>query len=347
MARLEQPQIAPVSQLPATPQKAMSMEQSLRAAIENDFINRQAQQEEERARIKDMLGQKTQVDLTPLMALASSISGSDAPLKGYSAPKDNGEEIAGAMRNLASGQRGLTQDRIADLKTMLQNKKDAASGKDARQQLAFTEKYRTMAYQDYGKLDAARTKVQKSLGTLTQALTPHLDSKTGKMVVNKNEVLGLLGNYVKAVGGDSGALSDGDINRALQNTYLSSISSMISKITNNPDDVNMDPETFRSLQNNIVRSMKNHNEADAEAAEGLKTKYASNPYTGVLYSEGMDLDKIHKNTTRKYNIPSFGTEDVQASAPAQILEKTRGETVNAAPRKRTVAEIQAEIDSLK
>lgn len=343
MARLEQPQISPVSQLPATPQKAMSMEQELRERIANADAEREAQLEVERERIKEMLGRKTQVDLSPLMALASSISGSDAPMKGYKAPQDSGEEIAGAMRNLASGQRGLSQDRIANLKTMLQDKRDAASGRDQRQMVALENSAFDKSQKQFGKLQNDANTYREDSANVIDAITP----RNG--MVTAGRVSQALAKFSRLMG-EKGVLTDQDLGRTLERTIGRDLERFRTYLSGQPEGALVDAATVANMQQAMKVATKAFTDSYNKRVSFYKNTWDKHPVVGVKFKDdqgwGNDMYKqALMNAPEEPSFADLGSDKsgnyVKAGNPVQ------GETVNAAPRKRTVAEIQAEIDSLK
>lgn len=341
MARLEQPQISSVSQLPATPQKAMSMEQELRERIANAEAERAAQIEMERNAIMAKLQQPVQTDLSPTMALISSMAGDPNLARGYKAPAK--EDVAGALRNLAGGQHQLAQDSIANLKTMLQNKRDAASGRDQRQMVALENSAFDKSQKQFGKLQNDANTYREDSANVIDAITP----RNG--MVTAGRVSQALAKFSRLMG-EKGVLTDQDLGRTLERTIGRDLERFRTYLSGQPEGALVDAATVANMQQAMKVATKAFTDSYNKRVSFYKNTWDKHPVVGVKFKDdqgwGNDMYKqALMNAPEEPSFADLGSDKsgnyVKAGNPVQ------GETVNAAPRKRTVAEIQAEIDSLK
>jgi hypothetical protein len=228
LRQMQEAQAAAVAQTPMQPQvqgiEAPSMsasfsmtempksEKEIQAAIRQKFMESQAQQEEQMKQQKALLAQEMErqkqlgvlgrLDLRPF-AQALQQYGSTTAVVPTSAPTDRLDAIKQLQEQIQRGQRGLTQDQIGFLRTMMEDKRNSQLGQsqenfDLRLRSTINSSEEAKKVRSIGvlnqKLTALEDIVNKTGPTLTGEEKAKLDStfEDAKMAIKNSYELGAL-----------------------------------------------------------------------------------------------------------------------------------------------------------
>jgi hypothetical protein len=298
-----QPEVSAAVLSQPTPQgfrSNKSLEAQLREAIEQDFITRQEQQAQEREMIKAKLSQPTQADLTPLMGLAAQISGSNAPIQGYRAPADQGDEVAKQLQQLAGNQRGLTQDRISNLKTMLEQRNSANSEKNARQLTNIENSAFDKSQKQFGKLTNDASTYREDSANVIDAITP----RNG--MVTAGRVSQALAKFSRLMG-EKGVLTDQDLGRTLERTIGRDIERFRTYLSGQPEGALVDAATVANMQQAMKVATKAFEDSFKKKAAFYKNTWDKHPVVGAKFrdQQGWGYDMYNQTLVNTPSEPSF------------------------------------------
>jgi hypothetical protein len=182
---IEEPKMSASFSMTSLPQS----EKEIQAAIRQKFMEAQAQQEEQVKQHQDALTKEMQrqeqlgvlgrLDLRPF-AQALQQYGSTTAVVPTEAPKDRTAVIEKLREQIQKGQRGLTEDQLGFLKTMMEDKRNAqAAMSESNQQLRIRSLVNT----------SEQAKKIRNIGSLNKKLAglEELVQKTGAELTGKEK----------------------------------------------------------------------------------------------------------------------------------------------------------------
>jgi len=322
---IEEPKMSASFSMTSLPQS----EKEIQAAIRQKFMEAQAQQEEQVKQHQDALAKEMQrqeqlgvlgrLDLRPF-AQALQQYGSTTAVVPTEAPKDRTAVIEKLREQIQKGQRGLTEDQLGFLKTMMEDKRSGQLGMSLRN-AAFREMKEGIT--PYIKLN---TEAEKAISefkpmerVFSQEQIPLKEITT--MVTQFGKRMGEVGNQAE---GDRKAYWDPDLGTQLL--------AAVQKASGNKQTISRNDPNIEAM----INAMNTSKEAMADkiTAQGtyMKDLYGTpDSPIGYMFQKGKQGDVAHSklmDTTQKIKALQFGATK-QKKAPIKDIDAMSKEELKA------------------
>lgn len=259
-------------------------EKEIQKQIREKFLQSQAQQEEqlklqqrmlaqELARQKEM-GVLGNLDLRPF-AQAAKQYGAQTAVVPTAAPEERTEVMQKLQEQIQRGQRGLTQDQIGFLRTMMEEKRSAQAGLSA-------------ANLDKRLFDTARNEIMKPVNDLQKA--------TGQYNFVKGEILSgqpsrinrALSQYARIMG-QTGVLTDNDIRLQLPSTFVGALDRAYSFVTGNVSGAQLPEDIVQDLLKTLDEGNSQLKAASDNKVDTIYSSFATefSPYAAQKWLPGL------------------------------------------------------------
>ena len=272
---IEQPSMSASFSMTSLPQS----EKEIQTAIRQKFMEAQAQQEEQVKQQQNLLAQEMErqknlgvlgrLDLRPF-AQALQQYGSQTAVVPTAAPADRTEIIKQLQEQVQKGQRGITQDQIGFLRTMMEDKRSA--------QAALSQ-----GNQDIRVFENVSKKFDKTQQELADFYQAHDAFKAAIAAGDVAAIQSSLAAYARMTG-EKGPLSDTDIGRTITPTFANSFAKFRSKVLSEPETP-MPPETLKTLTEGIERLRQAAEEKTKERIKAAKRQASVGPGLYKKYAE--------------------------------------------------------------
>jgi len=239
------------------------------------LLQKQQEDEDERKKLlREQLAERIKaaqippIDWTPLAAQLDALAGGKLAQ-------------TAAESNLAQ-----TQGSQKKIDELLAAQLAGGGSRDAEKQNAinrrFAEAQDRSAIKDIlnkkSKLDSEASKIEQDYATIENAFTPNPDG-----TYDLRKVLGSLSNYARSVGGEKGALSEGDVNRSMYLRDLETTLFEMSKIKIGKDG-KIPAEKLRPYIEQMQVSKASTTNRLRNNFKLMKEGYAANPYYSHLFN---------------------------------------------------------------
>jgi hypothetical protein len=311
LRQMQEAQAAAVAQTPMQPQvqgiEAPSMsasfsmtempksEKDIQNAIRQKFMESQAQQEEQMKQQKALLAQEMErqkqlgvlgrLDLRPF-AQALQQYGSTTAVVPTSAPTDRLDAIKQLQEQVQRGQRGLTQDQIGFLRTMMEDKRNAqAALSQGNQDIRI--------FQDIKK---SYNKPIEDINTFYQA---HDVVNSALESGDVTAIQSALSNYAR-MSGEKGVLTDQDIIRVMPSNLKTKAAKWWSAVSSDPT-VQAPADVVEALRKGLIRLKSAAETKTKKSMELIKSEAEQGPgvypkYAKSLYSQAVGVIRPHEMT---------------------------------------------------
>jgi len=299
-------------------------EKEIQAAIRQKFMESQAQQEEQMKQQKALLAQEMErqnqlgvlgrLDLRPF-AQALQQYGSTTAVVPTSAPTDRLDAIKQLQEQIQRGQRGLTQDQIGFLRTMMEDKRNAQAGISQKNQ-------------EVRMFNYAQGKYLKQADDYTKGAGQYNFVRDEIATGQPSRINRALSQYARIMG-QTGVLTDNDIKLQLPPTFVAALDRAYTFITGNPEAA-----LPQDVVNDLLKTLDAGQAATQRAYQNkvnlIHDTFAQSPYAGLsgienlfkqttktIMGESKPMTETKKDTQNKSMIPSsdiFAAEDARRAA---------------------------------
>ena len=262
-------------------------EKDIQKQIRKKFLESQAQQEEqlklqqqmlaqELARQKDM-GVLGNLDLRPF-AQAAKQYGAQTAVVPTAAPEERTEIMQKLQEQIQRGQRGLTQDQIGFLRTMMEDKRSAQAGISQKNQEIRMFNYAQGKYlkpaEDYLKGSGQYNFVRNELAT-----------------GQPSRINRALSQYARIMG-QTGVLTDNDIRLQLPPTFVSALDRAYTYVTGNPE-AELPQEIVTDLLSTLDSGQAATQQAYKNKLDLTHQSFLQGPYAGMS-----SLDNLYTQASK-------------------------------------------------
>jgi hypothetical protein len=318
-AELVQPDAAQVTPTPAAASAIQKVAQS--PALAMDDVEKALRRKElqsldiqksgldQLAAFKDKaMKQPVQMDLSPLMALTDSWTGSELQ-KGYSKPFGPQDAMAFGQKveeALQKAKNDFSDKELELLRNQSNRMRDRAlDEREGRARRNFLKATETQLINAGSKIQKEASTAKRDFDTMDAAFA------RGDM----HAVLANLGKFSRSIGGAVGAQSDRDIANALPPTFEGGVSRLWTWLDSNPGKV---PEGMQHSLRGLVENAKKYSkDYFDEQTTSLEANYAGSDSYGELFEKGRTGANVVGRT--REIVGAFGSPN--AASKPDVLEE--------------------------
>jgi hypothetical protein len=286
-------------------------EKEIQAAIRQRFMEAQAQQEQQIKQQQALLAQEMErqqqlgvlgrLDLRPF-AQALEKYGSTTAVVPASAPVEDMSMVEKLREQIQKGQRGLTQDQVNFLRTMMEDRRSA--------QAALSQ-----GNQDIRVFENVSKKFDKPQQDLADFYQAHDTLKSAIASGDVASIQSSLASYARMTG-EKGVLTDQDIGRTITPTFAMSFANLRSKIFSEPNTP-VPEETLKTLLGGIERLRKAAEDKTAERINAAERQTSTGPGLYKTYSKDLAAE------ARKIIRPSEAPQSEMMPSASAIEEELK------------------------
>lgn len=295
-----------------------SLEQQMESLLQKGMDARTAQLGQYDQAIKEVQNRPQELDLSGLASLADAWGGGSQFAQNYKRPEtaaDRKAMVQALEQARAKEQGALTDDQINYLKAKMDEKAKASmmAAMSGRQDRFNTREDRQLfdtARKEQGGLIKDAAKFKENSGVVERALQPDADGKVSLGQVNMS-----LSRFARMMG-EAGALSEGDVGRAMQANIETKLAEFARKWGGDPS-ARIDVTALQPMVDTYNNAKQAFEEAHNSKTKGFTETYFNNPgspYAGRPWAPKM-IEELGTATG--------GNKQVPPTDPRARLEELR------------------------
>lgn len=272
-----------------TPQRA-ELVKNLSDAYEAEKAKRQEYITRLQEQVDAEKSRGRELDWSPMIAYVDSVSGSNL-MKGYQRPQNQQErqaQIQQMEQFLAAQQGKVSETEVDRLKAMI----NADDQRTAMRMAEMSDRNARFAERESRQMEDT---IRKDVAAVNENFKADMrDTDALSNVINQPspsiiEVQAVLSNFARRIGGDKGALSDGDVARAMPGTAINSIEKFKAWVGQRGT---LDPQVRAAMQRLTQFARENTIKYQRERLGEKRMMYASGGKYQPLMAPGMPGDSI-------------------------------------------------------